>query len=44
MYRGWTQTDYQNKRYNINQKWLQHVQKMDTNRLPKQALKCKRNG
>ena len=20
MYRGWTQTDYQNKRYNINQK------------------------
>ena len=30
MYRGWTQTDYQNKHYNINQKWLQHVQKMDT--------------
>ena len=25
MYRGWTQTDYQN--------WLQHVQRMDTNRL-----------
>jgi len=30
MYRGWTQTDYQNKHYNINQKWLQHVQRMDT--------------
>ena len=29
MYRGWTQTDYQNKHYNINQKWLQHVQTMD---------------
>ena len=39
MYRGWTQTDYQNKHYNINQQWLQHVQRMDTNRLPKQALK-----
>ena len=26
MYRGWTQTDYQ--------KWLQHLQRMDTNRLP----------
>jgi len=38
MYRGWTQTDYQNKHYNINQKWLQHLQRMDTNRLPKQAL------
>ena len=41
MYRGWTQTDYQNKHYNINQKWLQHVQRMDTNRLPKQALQNK---
>ena len=30
MYREWTQTDYQNKHYNINQKWLQHVQRMDT--------------
>ena len=29
MYRGWTQTGYQNKHYNINQKWLQHVQRMD---------------
>ena len=38
MYRRWTQTDYQNKHYNINQKWLQHVQSMDTNILPKQAL------
>ena len=44
MYRGWTQTDYQNKHYNINQKWLQHVQKMDTNRPPKQALKYKPKG
>ena len=34
MYRGWTQTDNQNKHYNINQKWPQHVQRMDTNRLP----------
>ena len=41
MYRGWTQTDYQNKHYNINQKWLQHVQRMDTNRLPKQELQYK---
>ena len=41
MYRGWTQTDYQNKHYNINQKLLQHVQRMDTNRLPKQALQYK---
>jgi len=29
MYRGWTQTDYQ--------MWLQHVQRMDTNRLPNVA-------
>ena len=41
MYRGWTQTDYQNKHYNINEKWLQHVQRMDTHRLPKQALQYK---
>jgi len=41
MYRGWTQTDFQNKHYNINQNLLQHVQRMDTNRLPKQALKYK---
>jgi len=41
MYRGWTQTDYQNKHCNINQKWLHHVQRMDTNRLPKQALQYK---
>ena len=32
MYRGWTQTDYQ--------KWQQHVQRMDTNRLPKVATTC----
>jgi len=25
-------------------KWLQHVQRMDTNRLPKQALQCKSKG
>jgi len=41
MYRGLTQTDYQNKHCNINQKWLQHVQGIDTDRLPKQALKYK---
>jgi len=35
------QTDYQNKHYNINQKWLQHVQTMGTDRLPKQALQYK---
>ena len=34
-------TDYQNKHYNINEKWLQHVQRMDTNRLPKQAIQYK---
>ena len=44
MYRGWTQTDYQSKHYNVNQKWLQHVQRMDTNRLPKQALQYKPKG
>jgi len=41
MYREWTQTDYQNMHYNINQNWLQHVQRMDTNRLPKHALQYK---
>ena len=30
MYRGWTQTN--------KQKWPQHVQGMDTNRLPKVAI------
>ena len=44
MYRGWTHTDYQNKNYNINQKWLQHVQRIDTNRLQKQALQYKPKG
>jgi len=29
MYRRWTQTDYKNKHYNINQKWLKYVQRMD---------------
>jgi hypothetical protein len=24
MYRGWTQTDYQNKHYNINEKTKEH--------------------
>ena len=37
MYREWTQRDYQNKHYNIKQKWLQHVKRMNTKRLPKQA-------
>ena len=41
MYREWTQRDYRKKHYNINQKWLQHVQRMDTNRLPKEALQYK---
>jgi len=41
LYTGWTQTDYQNKHYNINQKWLQHVQRMDRHILPKQALQYK---
>ena len=41
MYRGWTQRDYQNKHHNINQKQLQYVQRMDTNRQPKQALQYK---
>jgi len=41
MYRGWTQTDYQNKHHNIKQNWLQHVHRMDTNRLLKQALQYK---
>ena len=35
-YRGWTQTDYQ--------KWLQHVQRMDTDRLPKVAITCTEDG
>jgi len=25
MYRGWTQTDYQNKHYNINQKGRRNI-------------------
>jgi len=41
-----------NKHYNVNQIWLQHLQRMDTNSLPKQALQykskvattCKENG
>jgi len=41
MYRGWTQIDYQNKHYNINQNWPQNVQRMGTKRLPKQALQYK---
>ena len=41
MYRGWTQTEYQNKQYNINQKWVQHVERTDTDRLPKQPLQYK---
>ena len=44
MYREWTQRDYQNKHYTVNQKWLQHVQRMDTNKLPKQALQYKPKG
>ena len=36
MYRGWTQTDCQ--------KWLQHVQRMDTDRLPKVATTCTEDG
>ena len=43
MYRKWTQIDYQNKHYNIKQGWLQHVQSLDTNRLPKQTLQYKAN-
>jgi len=41
MYRGWTKTDYQNKAQQNKQKWLQNVQRMDTNRLPKQAVQYK---
>ena len=36
MYRGCIQRDYQ--------KWLQHVQRMNTDRLPKQALQYKQKG
>ena len=36
MYKGWTQTDYQ--------MWLQHVQRMDTNRLPNVATTCTKDG
>jgi len=41
LYRKWTHTDYQNKQYIINKKWLQHVKGMDTSRLPIKALKYK---
>ena len=40
----WQKTGAQNIVKEIKQyrkKWLQHVQRMDTNRLPKQALKYK---
>jgi len=43
MYRGWTQTDYQNKHYNRNQMWIQLVQRTETNRLPKQAIEFELN-
>ena len=36
MYRRWTQTDHQ--------KWLQHVQRMDTDRLPNVATTCTEDG
>ena len=51
MYRGWTQTD--NKiGYNMYRGWtqtyyqmrLQHVQRMDTNRLPNVATTCTEDG
>jgi len=41
MYSGWTQTGYQNMHYNINQKWLQNLLRMETNRLPIHALQYK---
>jgi len=34
-------TNYQNKQYNMNQIWLKYLQRMDTNRLPKQAIHYK---
>jgi len=43
----WGKTRPQNMVKEIKQyqeKWLQHVQRMDTNRTPKQALQCKPNG
>ena len=41
MHRGWKQTDYQNTNYNMNQKWLKHAHRMDTNRIPIQAIQYK---
>ena len=43
----WEKTGAQNIVKEIKQyqkKWLQHIQRMDTNRLPKQALQYKPNG
>jgi hypothetical protein len=40
----WEETGAQNIAKEIKQyekKWLQHIQKMDTNRIPKQALQYK---
>ena len=44
-------TDYQNKHYIINQKWLQHVQRINTQTTkqtlqykPKVATKCTQDG
>jgi len=41
MYGRRTKTDYLNKHYIINQRWLQQVHRMDINRLQKQALQNK---
>jgi len=41
MYREWTQIDQRNKHYNTNRNSLQHVQRMEANRLTIQVQKYK---
>jgi len=37
-------TEHSKRKKQYQEKWLQHVQRMDTNRLPKQALQYKPRG
>jgi len=37
-------TEYSKRKKQYQEKWLQYVQRMDTNRIPKQALQCKPKG
>jgi len=51
MYRGWTQTDYKNKHYNINRsgykmyrEWKKQTNKQELHYKPKGATSCTEDG